>query len=189
MKATIVLVGDTDTQNYGGETLLEAHKLAKTGFEMTRLPFHVSLKQPFVIDDLKEVEDFFDGFAKSVKPMEITFEDMVLFPNSVIGGIPSGCMVLQAAKNAELDAVQKRLWSELTETFGPCPAEHDDDYIFHMTLAIGIAPYENYVKAHGQLKERFSPKKLVFDKLALFYYDDDSIAAGTYFCYKSCDLK
>lgn len=189
MKATIVLVGDTDTQNYGRKTLLEAHKLAKTGFEMARLPFHVSLKQPFVIEDLKEFEDFFDGFAKTVSPMEIAFEKMVLFPNSVIGGIPSGCMMLRAAKNAELDAVQKRLWGELTERFGPCPAEHDGDYMFHMTLAIGSAPYESYERAYDELKEKPIPEKLVFDKLALLYYDDDSIAAGTYFCYKSCDLR
>lgn len=188
MKATIVLVGNTDTQNYGGKTLLEAHKLAKTGFEMARLPFHVSLKQTFIIRNLKEFEDFFDMFARTVKPMEIPFEEMVLSPNSSIGGIPSGCLALRAARTEELDVLQNRFFHELTEKFGPCPAEHDDDYIFHMTLAVGNAPYENYIQAYQKLKTKPIPKQLVFDKIALFYYDDDSIAAGTYFCYKSCDL-
>lgn len=189
MKATIVLVGNTDTQNYGGKTLLEAHKLAKTGFEMARLPFHVSLKQPFFIHDLKEFEAFFDKFARLVKPMEIPFEEMVLSPNNSIGCIPSGCLALRATRTAELDILQKRLFRELTEKFGPCPAEHDDDYIFHMTLAIGNAPYENYIQAYQHLKLKPIPKGFIFDKIALFYYDDDSIAAGTYFCYKSWDLK
>lgn len=189
MKATIVLVGNTDAQNYGGKILLEAHKLAKTGFEMTRLPFHVSLKQPFLMHDLKEFENFFDKFAKTVNAMEIPFEEMVLSPNSSIGGTPSGCLALRAARIEELDILQRRFFYELTEKFGPCPAEHDDDYIFHMTLAVGNAPYENYTQAYQNLKTKPIPKQLVFDKIALFYYDDDSIAAGTYFCYKSYDLQ
>ena len=28
------------------------------------------------------------------------------------------------------------------EKFGPCPAEHDNDYVFHMTFAIGGASFE-----------------------------------------------
>lgn len=189
MRATLVLVGDTEAQNYGGKALLKAHKCAGTGFEMTRLPFHVSLKQTFIINDADRFEDFFDEFSGTVRPMTIPFEEMVLYPNSAIGGIPSGCISLRATKTNELDALQKRFFRELTDRFGPCPAEHDDDYMFHMTIAIGKAPYENYLRAYEELKADPVPDQLVFDKLAWFYYDDDSIAPGTYFCYKSRDLR
>lgn len=189
MRATIVLVGDTNTQNYGAKMMLKANRLGDTGFEMARLPFHVSLKQTFIIDSLEEFEKFFDEFAATVRPMTLSFEEPVLFQNNAIGGIPSGCIVLRAEKTPELESLQNRLFSELTERFGPCPADFDDDYIFHMTVAIGKAPYENYLRAFETISAEPIEKTLRFDKLAFFYYDDDTIAPGTYFCYKTCDLK
>lgn len=189
MKATIVLVGNTDTQNCGARLMLEANRLGNTGFEMARLPFHVSLKQTFVINDIGKFEKFFDEFASTVSPITIPFEKFVISPNNAIGGTQSGVLALRATRTEELDTLQKRFFSELTNRFGPCPAEHDNDYIFHMTIAIGKAPYENYVRAYEKLITQPIPKSLCFDKLAFFYYDDNSISAGTYFCYKTIDLK
>ena len=188
MRATIVLVGNSDTQNCGAKLMLEANKIGQTGFEAARLPFHVSLKQTFKIDNLGEFEKFFDKFAATVSKMTIPFEELVIWQNNSIGGTPSGALTLKATKTDELDTLQKRLFSELADRFGPCPAEHDSDYIFHMTVAIGKAPYENYLKAYEHLISKPIPKRLNFDKLALFYYDDDKIAAGTYFCYKVREL-
>ena len=189
MRATIVLVGNDETQNYGRKTMLEAHKLANTGFESARLPFHVSLKQTFVIRDFAQFEVFFEDFSRTVSKIEIPIEEFVVSPNSSLGGVPSGVLALRATRTKELDSLQKRLFCELTDRFGPCPAEHDHDYIFHMTIAIGKAPYENYLRAYEELRNTPVPQKLCFDKLAFFYYDDDSIAAGTYFCYKTIELK
>ncbi|MBQ8965072.1 2'-5' RNA ligase family protein [Ruminococcus sp.] len=188
MKATIVLTGDAEMQNYGAKAMLAAHRCAGTGFEMARLPFHVSLKQPFAIRSLESAEEFFDSFALTVRPMELLFDDVLLFRNSVIGGVDSGCIMLRAAADERLPALQKRLFSQLEKAFGECPAEHDDDYIFHTTLAIGIAPYEKFEKAHRLLREGFTPVKFRFDRLSLFCYDDDAVSAGTYFCYKNIDL-
>lgn len=64
MKATIVLIADNDAENYGRRLMLEAHRYGKMGFEMARLPQHVSLKQPFAIPSLENMEVFFDGFVK-----------------------------------------------------------------------------------------------------------------------------
>ena len=60
MKATIVLVADSEGENYGRRIMLEAHRAGGVGFEMARLPQHVSLKQPFSIPNLSEMEAFFD---------------------------------------------------------------------------------------------------------------------------------
>lgn len=188
MKATIVLVGADNTQNYGRKLMLEAHRLGETGFEAARLPCHVSLKQTFTIRDFASFERFFDEFAETVKPVNIPMEQLVLYPNSSIGGLPSGCLALRATTTEELARLQKRLFQELEERFGPCPAMHDDNYMFHMTVAIGKAPYENYERAYRQLAAKPIPKELSYDKLAFFYYDDDALSSGTYFCYKICDI-
>lgn len=66
MKATIVLIADNEAENFGRRLMLEAHKCGKLGFEMARLPQHVSLKQPFSINNLDEMEAFFDKYVNTV---------------------------------------------------------------------------------------------------------------------------
>ena len=70
------------------------------------------------------------------------------------------------------------------ETFG----RKNDDYIFHMTFAIGGAGFESYQKAYEELGKLDYKKSFRFSKLGLLYYDDDNIKPGTYFCYKVCEL-
>lgn len=188
MKATIVLVADNEAENYGRKMMLEAHKHGKMGFEMARLPQHVSLKQPFSIPSLEKMEEFFDGFAKELSPFDIEFVDMDVFPSNVLGGEPSGCMSLRVKETPQLVDAQRRLNEGLYAKFGPCPAEHDDDYIFHMTFAIGGASFEAYERAYDELIKLDYKKSFRFSKLGLLYYDDDNIKPGTYFCYKVCEL-
>ena len=90
MKATIVLIAE----NYGRKLMLETNRHGKMGFEMARLPQHISLKQPFAIPSLENMEVFFDGFAKEQCPFDIEFVDMDIFPSNVLGGAESGCMSL-----------------------------------------------------------------------------------------------
>lgn len=188
MKATIVLIAENDAENFGRKMMLEAHKHGQMGFEMARLPQHVSLKQPFVIPNLEEMEEYFDSFVKELSPIDIEFEDMDVFPSNVLGGVPSGVMSLRVKETQQLVDAQKRLNEGLVEKFGPCPAEHDDDYIFHMTFAIGGAGYEDYEKAYEEMKKYDYKKCFKFSKLGLLYYDDDNIKPGTYFCYKVCNI-
>ena len=188
MKATIVLIADSDAENFGRKLMLDAHKHGNMGFEMARLPQHVSLKQPFSIPNLEDMEVFFDGFAKELCPFEIEFVDMDVFPSNVLGGAPSGCMSLRVKETPQLVEAQRRLNVELYEKFGPCPAEHDEDYVFHMTFAIGGANFESYQKAYDELVKNDYKQTFTFGKLGLLYYDDDNITPGTYFCYKICDI-
>lgn len=188
MKATVVLIADNDAENFGRKLILDAHRYGKMGFEMARLPQHVSLKQPFVIQDLETMERFFDDFAKCLSPFDIEFVGMDLFPSNVLGGRESGCISLRVKETLQLVEAQRRLNEKLYKTFGPCPAEHDCDYIFHMTFAIGGADFESYKQAYIELKKSDYRRTFRFNKLGLFYYDDDNITPGTYFCYKVCDL-
>jgi hypothetical protein len=103
-------------------------------------------------------------------------------------------MSLRVKETPELKSAQKMLFEELHKAFGACPADHDDDYIFHMTVAIGGAPFENYQKAWECLNsdeeviEELKQQSYVYNKIGLFYYDDDNIVPGTYFCYKVLDI-
>lgn len=188
MKATIVLIADNEAENYGRKMMLKAHLLGQTGFEMARLPQHISLKQPFTIPSLEEMETFFDEFAKKLHPITVTFEQLDIHPSNVIGGIPSGCMSIRVNKSAELEHMQQMLFKKLENRFGPCPADYDNDYIFHMTIAIGKAPFEHYQKAYEQMEKEYEKQSYRFSRLGLFYYDDDNILPGTYFCYKILPL-
>ena len=188
MKATIVLIADNDAENYGRKLMLEAHRHGKMGFEMARLPQHVSLKQPFAIPSLEKMEAFFDRFAKELCPFDVEFVDMDIFPSNVLGGVESGCMSLRVKETQQLIDAQKKLNEELYKAFGACPAEHDNDYVFHMTFAIGGADYESYKRAYDQLVKSDYKQTFRFSKLGLLYYDDDNITPGTYFCYKVCDI-
>lgn len=189
MKATIVLIADNDAENYGRKLMLQAHRAGNLGFEMARLPQHVSLKQPFSIPNLEKFEEFFDGFAKKLSQIKIKFEELNFYSSNVLEGYESGCLSISIHKNEQLDFAQKMLFEELEIKFGPCPAEHDNDYIFHMTIAIGGAPFNNYEKAYKTLNELYFNQEFVFNKLGLLYYDDDSIKPGTYFCYKVVDIR
>lgn len=188
MKATVVLIADDEAENFGRKLMLDAHRIGKMGFEMARLPQHVSLKQPFSIPSLEKMEAFFDKFAESLTPIEVEFIDMDLFPSNVLGGIESGCMTLRVKTTERLADAQQQLNEDLLKAFGACPAEHDDDYIFHMTFAIGGADFQAYQRAYAKLKDYDYRRAFRFSRLGLFYYDDDNIAPGTYFCYKICGL-
>ena len=126
----VVLIASNEGENFGRKMMLRAHRAGGMGFEMARLPQHVSLKQTFSIPSLERVEKFFDEFVKKIKPIKIEFEQIDIFPNNSLGGIPSGVMSLRVIETPELKNTQLFLFDELNKEFGPCPAEHDDDYIF-----------------------------------------------------------
>ena len=184
MKATFVLIANNETENMGRKIMLEAHRKGDLGFEMARLPHHVSLKQPFKINDIDEIERYFDEFASTIKPITVNFTEVALWPSKVFG-YDSGVMVIKAEKSDELYNLHKRLNKELEERFGACPAEFDGDaYTFHMTFAIGGQPFENYKKAYDLLEKKEYYEEVKFDQLGLLYYDNDNFVPGTYFCYK-----
>ena len=117
MKATIVLIADNDAENFGRKLMLEVHKYGKIGFEMARLPQHVSLKQPFVIPSLDEMEIFFDNFLQDLNPFDIEFVDIDLFPSDVLGGIKSGCLSMRVKETQQLKDAQKYLNDSLHQIF------------------------------------------------------------------------
>lgn len=188
MKVTFVLIADVEAENFGRECMLEAHRAGNLGFEMARLPHHISLKQPFKISNLGAVETIFDEFVQEINAITVPLIELECFPNNVFG-YESGCMSIRAESTQQLVAMQKKLFDILESKLGPCPAEHDLDYVFHMTIAIGGATYESYEKAYQMMKEHDFHHEFCSNRLGLLYYDDDNIKPGTYFCYKIAQLR
>jgi 2'-5' RNA ligase len=188
MKATIVLLADIEAENFGRKCMLEAHRTGNVGFEMARLPHHISLKQPFRIPNLDRMEDIFDEFAMEWNALTVPLLELNYFPSNVFG-YESGVLSIRAESTPQLVAMQEKLFELLEFRLGPCPAEHDLDYVFHMTIAIGGTSYENYEKAYQVMKKHDYHHEFQFNRLGLLYYDDDNIKPGTYFCYKIARLK
>uniref|UniRef100_UPI0040573091 hypothetical protein n=1 Tax=Acetatifactor sp. TaxID=1872090 RepID=UPI0040573091 len=121
MKATIVLIADNEAENFGRKLMLAAHRAGDLGFEMARLPQHVSLKQPFSIPSLEEMEAFFDEFAeklvekiaKAGELFTVQFEELEICPSNVLGGNPSGVLSLRVKESKELREMQHKLFREL----------------------------------------------------------------------------
>ena len=49
---------------------------------------------------MEEMEEFFDGFAKSVPVQKIRMEELELCPNNALGGVPSGCLSIKVEQSA-----------------------------------------------------------------------------------------
>ncbi len=58
MRAAFALLVDRRTYNFMRKLAVEIHTVYQTGFGGALLPPHVSLKQPFEITDLAQVEAF-----------------------------------------------------------------------------------------------------------------------------------
>jgi 2'-5' RNA ligase len=185
MKATFVLLANNDLENYAKKLVLKAQNIGKLGFEACRLPFHVSLKQPFDIPNVDGIEEYFDGFVRSTSPITIHFTELDLYKANIMG-IDSGVLSIKAERTQQLDELQKRFFVELNKKFGKCKADHDDDYVFHMTISYGLAPSEQYDKVFNELKGQNYNFESVFSQLGLFYYED--FKPGAYFCYKKADI-
>ncbi|MDR2941684.1 MAG: 2'-5' RNA ligase family protein [Treponema sp.] len=185
MKATFALLANNDLENYAKKLALKAQNTGKLGFEACRLPFHVSLKQPFDIPNLDSIEKYFDSFVKSINPITIHFTELDLYKANIMGN-DSGVLSIKAERTKQLDELQKIFFAELDKKFGDCKAEHDDDYVFHMTISYGLAPSVQYDKVFNELKGYDYNFESVFSQLGLFYYED--FKPGAYFCYKKADI-
>jgi len=188
MKAAFVFLADEATHNWAARQTLRFHQAAGLGFEANRLPYHLSLKQPFSIDGLTAAEAFFDRFAASLRAVKVSFQKLACWPSEIFG-YPSGVLAFQAEKSPQLAALHTRLNKELEASFGPCPAAFDGDaYTFHMTLSIGGGGWEAYQRAYERFKGGFEGAEAVFDRLALLYYHGEPILPGSYFCYKQAKI-
>lgn len=182
MKAAIALLLEGEAHAAVRRVALELHG-AGFGLSAAQLPAHVSLKQPFNISSLIEIEAFFDGFAVSLEPIHLTLTSLEFW--NVDGAVIAFLDVLE---DAALRPIHNRLNAELEAQFGSSPAPFDGDaYHFHATAVIEHANDATLGAMKARAGERFNIRTTA-NSLGLFVFTDDDFALGTFVSYKTLSL-
>ncbi len=166
LKAAFTLLPDRELTNRLSAAALLLYGASSGRLRWPRLPPHLSLNEPFLIESFAEVEAYFDALAGRTAPVSVTLravESLASSPNS-----PEAVVRVGIDESAALRELHTRLNSELHRglTEG-APAVDGEAYRFHMTL--GFLPSPLLVMPPS-LRD-FSGEKTTFHELALFLYE------------------
>ena len=183
MKATFALLANREIYNLVRKLAWEVHRKYHTGIDVTRLPPHISLKQPFDISDLALLEDYMFELAGSISPFEVTLTGLQIVPAKT-GELDSGILWIEVQETELLRGLHGRLNHELEQRIGNAQASFDGAaYHFHMTVAIGGQPFEVYQKILDEFSGRVMNLRSTVQELALFGYDDEASLDKGYLTY------
>jgi 2'-5' RNA ligase len=185
MKAAIVLLANAAVQNTIRRMVFELNTRYQTEFFAALLPAHVSLKQPFVFEDMAVLERYFDGLAASTAPFEIQLDRV--YYEEWSGSAILGLNVLETPR---LRALHNQLNAELAGLVADARANHDGSgYHFHMTVELGPVGATNGFKAtFDALPDPRVNLRYTVSELGLFYYAGDVIRPGSFIHYRTQPL-
>jgi 2'-5' RNA ligase len=141
------------------------------GFRVLRLRPHVSMKQPFVVEDFPRFEQYFDNLAARIEPQEMQFDGYRFWQVAEVKD--EGVVVLHVAPNARLQQLHRQLNAELESEFGGTQAAFDGDaYEAHLT--VGIGPYDRARRSELEqaLKELGNERGTIMEQLGMFVYEE-----------------
>ena len=183
MKAAFALLADYATHNAVRKLAWQMYQNYGISLETSRLPPHVSLKQPFDIPNISDLEEYMTELAGSLSPIDITLTELELIEVTGANG-PSGILWLQVEQTSALHKLHTHLNQELASRFGNTQADFDGPgYQFHMTIAIGGSSLVDSRRAYGDFKDSWREVRFRADTLALFAYDNIS-SQPDYISYK-----
>src|SRR5678809_1565733 len=93
MKATFALIANNEIHNLVRKLSWDIHQKYQTGIDVTRLPPHISLKQPFDILNLTFLEEYMMNLARSITPFEVRLTELQLI-NMTMEGLDTGILWL-----------------------------------------------------------------------------------------------
>ncbi|MCD4819848.1 MAG: 2'-5' RNA ligase family protein [Candidatus Cloacimonetes bacterium] len=176
MKCTFALLVNNEIHDFMRKKACEINAEIRNGFFASQFTPHISLKQPFHIDDIGKVEKYFDELTKSIKPFKIVVGPTYRWQN-VIG--------LNVKENAELRNCHNKINKELRERFENTSALHDGDlYHFHATIALGGANEIMYRKIYEKIKDESVSFEYIANEIVMFYYDDENFSKLPFNTYK-----
>ena len=108
MKATFVLLANSEVHNYVRKLSWDIHQKYRTGTRHASLPPYISLKQPFSISDLPALEDYMDELAKSIDPFEVKLTELQVVP-TFFDGMEYGILWIEIEETEILRGVHNRL--------------------------------------------------------------------------------
>lgn len=181
MKVSFALLTTNEIHNYSRKVAFDINKKYRTGFYAAQLPPHISLKQPFEISDINEVEKYMEEFAESIEPFEISIPRLNYWVSEEVGSI-----YLEVEESQILRDLHNRLNKELKVRFGNTSAMFDgDEYRFHLTIALGgKCPKEVYEEFYREVVEKEVNFKYTAKEIVMFYFDNDNYELGTSMTYK-----
>ncbi len=185
MKAAIVLLANAVVQNTIRRMVFELNTRYQTEFFAALLPAHISLKQPFIFEDMDVLERYFDGLAGRIAPFEIALDRVYYQEWS-----GSAILGLDVVETPRLRELHNRVNAELSGLFADTRADHDGSgYHFHMTIELGAVDPQNGFKAYfDALPEKQVNIRYTVSELGLFYYAGDVIRPGSFIHYRTQPL-
>jgi 2'-5' RNA ligase len=188
MKATFALLANLEIHNLVRKLTWEAHRKYRTGTIDSRLPPHISLKQPFHVEALDALEAYMSEFAKSITPLPVRLTELQL-ESIVFKGMEFGLLWIDVQETQELRQLHDRLNQELAQKFGNTQADYDGTaYHFHMTVAIGGQSLEVYRKLYSEILDHRIDRQFTVRELSMFVYDEPLGPHGEYLTYKILPL-
>lgn len=188
MKATFALLADHATHNVVRKLAWQLHHTYGIGLRASRLPPHISLKQPFTIDDVATLEAYFDRFARTLSPFSVTLPNVHVIPAPTAPHI-SGIVWLNVEETPLLRNLHTRLNTDLAAEFRNTAAAFDGtDYHFHMTVAISTQPTDAYHRMRATYQDMSVDLHYTVHEIAMFIYDDTILSETDYMTYKIVQL-
>jgi 2'-5' RNA ligase len=186
MRVDIAILPELSTRNTVSRLVWGLHRQYRIGLRAARHPWHISLKQPFAVDDanLAALETFFDAFASGIQPFIIHLDQLEQQSSPTYPGV----LWLAARETPELRALHQQLNTDLQGLLGGAPAAFDGPmFRFHMTLALlddedmKAADIPRLMRDHA----RIAPN-LAFEsyQLAMFISDTDETDRTGFLTYK-----
>ncbi len=183
MKATFALLANDEIHNQVRKLSWDIHRKYRIGIDVTRLPPHISLKQPFEISDLSALEKYMAELVETIAPFAVKLTELQLV-GEAHEGLNAGILWLNVQETETLRQLHERVNCELAERFENTQAAHDGSrYHFHMTVAIGNQPIETYRKIVDEFSGRLINLQYTVRKLVMFVYDETFSMDSGYMTY------
>ena len=142
------------------------------GFNLNdlRLPAHVSLKQPFVVNDFERFVTYFEEFARHTEPQKLELDGFIFWDNEEYKVV-----VVRVAASPRLRQLHSQLSAEQEREFGETHADFDgDDYEFHLTVALGAFQAELLPQLEKDIATCKMNEVTLSSKLAMFIYEEST---------------
>lgn len=190
MRVDLSILPDLSTRNTISRLVWGMHRQYRIGLRAARHPWHLSLKQPFAVDDtdLAALETFFGGFAAGIKPFTIHLDQLEQQSSPTYPVV----LWLAARESPALRALHQQLNTGLQALLGGAPAAFDGPtYRFHMTLALldeedmKAADIPRLMREHARVAPNLA---LETNQLAMFISDTDETDRTGFLTYKITSL-
>ena len=189
MKACFVLLLDRTLHNVMRKMAYELHRDYRLGFRGAMVPPHISLKQPFHIDDVAALEVYFDAFAASIAPFDVALDGVETLTQLIGPDGDTGLVWVAVRESPTLRGLHNRLNAELAERFANTAADFDGPkYRFHATIAAAGQPSAVYERVAAALQPPDLPPTCHIDEILMCYSDDDDFTPGHFITYKTLPL-